>query len=252
MKILALGNSFSQDATRWLHDIAAAQGVDMLVGNLVIGGCPLELHDKNIREDNQTYIYEKTGCELRYISIREALLEEEWDAVTFQQASHFSGLYETYQPYLKRISEYVRGIRPNARQWIHETWAYEIDSDHPGFASYGRDQKKMYEMLRASYEKAALDIGAPILPCGTAFQIARSMPEFDYANGGMSLNRDGFHASWTYGRYMLGCVWLEMLTGESCLGNGFVPAWEQEDTPDKEKLARLQEAAHRAVMKRKA
>jgi len=31
-----------------------------------------------------------------------------------------------------------------------------------------------------------------------------------------------------------------------------VPVCEQEDTPDKEKLARLQEAAHRAVMKRKA
>lgn len=250
MKILALGNSFSQDATQWLHDIGAAQGVELLVGNLFIGGCSLETHDRNIREDRAEYLYEKTGCQPRYISVREALLDEEWDAVTFQQASHFSGLYETYQPYLNRISEYVHQVRPGAKQWIHETWAYETDSTHPGFAAYDRDQQKMFAMLKASYEKAAADIGAQIIPCGDAFQIARSMPDFDYGHGGMSLNRDGFHAGWTYGRYMLGCVWLERLTGTSCLGNGFVPRWENEGEAEKEKLMRLQQAAHRAVEER--
>ncbi|MGN1128615.1 MAG: DUF4886 domain-containing protein, partial [Candidatus Flemingiibacterium sp.] len=44
LKVLSIGNSFSQDAQRWLHDIAAADGVELLAKNLYIGGCSLERH----------------------------------------------------------------------------------------------------------------------------------------------------------------------------------------------------------------
>ena len=47
-KILAIGNSFSEDAARYLHQTAKAAGVDTKVVNLFIGGCPLERHWKNI------------------------------------------------------------------------------------------------------------------------------------------------------------------------------------------------------------
>ena len=40
MRVLAIGNSFSQDATTYLHQTAAAQGVALDVLNLYIGGCP--------------------------------------------------------------------------------------------------------------------------------------------------------------------------------------------------------------------
>ena len=51
MKILAIGNSFSQDATRYLQDIAASAGENLFVRNLYIGGCSLEMHAKNITEN---------------------------------------------------------------------------------------------------------------------------------------------------------------------------------------------------------
>ena len=41
MNILSIGNSFSQDAQRYLHDIAKADGVVLSAFNLYIGGCPL-------------------------------------------------------------------------------------------------------------------------------------------------------------------------------------------------------------------
>ena len=44
MKVLAIGNSFSNDAMRYLHEIAKADGVDMKTVNLFIGGCPLSRH----------------------------------------------------------------------------------------------------------------------------------------------------------------------------------------------------------------
>ena len=49
IKILAIGNSFSQDATHYLHQIAAADHVDMKVVNLYIGGCPLTKHAENLK-----------------------------------------------------------------------------------------------------------------------------------------------------------------------------------------------------------
>ena len=51
IKILAIGNSFSQDATHYLQQIAAADTVDMKVVNLYIGGCSLERHWNNIQSE---------------------------------------------------------------------------------------------------------------------------------------------------------------------------------------------------------
>ena len=254
IKVLAIGNSFSDDARTFVHQIAQAAGLDVVIGNLYIGGCSLERHWQNAMDDAAAYDYSKTGCENRPASIRQALEEDDWDYVTMQQASHFSGMPETYQPYLNQLSAYVRQYAPGAEQLIHETWAYEIDSTHPAFPDYGCDQSKMYERLRAAYDQAAGDIGgARIIPSGDAFQIARRHPFFDYAHGGQSLNRDGFHASLTKGRCLLGYVWVETLTGVSVIGNGFVPALPDypELTPTAEELAVLQRAAHEAVAARR-
>ena len=48
MKILAIGNSFSEDACRYIHKIAAADGQNIKTVNLYIGGCPLKTHYYNI------------------------------------------------------------------------------------------------------------------------------------------------------------------------------------------------------------
>lgn len=252
IQVLAIGNSFSDDARTFVHQIAAAAGVELVIGNLYIGGCSLERHWNNAQSDEKAYDYSKTGCENRPASIREALEEEPWDFVTLQQASHFSGKIETYQPYLNGLSAYVRKYAPQTEQLIHETWAYEIDSDHGAFPDYKCDQALMYRLLKDAYEQAARDIGgARIIPCGDAFQIARANPVFDYAHGGQSLNRDGFHASFTKGRYLLGCVWVETLAGVNVIGNAFVPTWPDVEPPTDEERLILQKAAHEAVERRR-
>ena len=85
-KILAIGNSFSEDATKYLHQTAKAAGVDTKVVNLYIGGCPLERHWKNMETGEAAYQYQKNGVLTeRHISIEEALQEEEWDFIITQQ-----------------------------------------------------------------------------------------------------------------------------------------------------------------------
>ncbi|PNT92810.1 DUF4886 domain-containing protein [Clostridium thermosuccinogenes] len=253
IKVIAIGNSFSVDAVEYLRDIAAAGGVDMLVGNLYIGGCSLKTHWNNACSDAKAYIYyrfdKNTREEASDVSIREALESEEWDIVTMQQASYDSGVYGTYEPYLSNLSRYVRNIRPMAEQVIHQTWTYEIDSDHEGFLNYNKDQLIMFNALKDAYSKAAKSLGARIIPCGEAIQKARASHLFDYANGGKSLCRDGFHASIPQGRYLLGAVWYEFLTGISILENPFVPYDENtSSSPTLEELAVLKQCAHEAVL----
>ena len=116
LSILAIGNSFSQDATAYLHMAAEAAGVETLVVNLYIGGCSLKTHWENMQGDLRAYHYEKNGVGMGLVSLREALTERAWDVVTFQQASHDSGLKETYFPYLRELSAYAKELAPGARQ----------------------------------------------------------------------------------------------------------------------------------------
>ena len=71
------------------------------------------------------------------VTSKEMLQAEKWDIVTLQQVSGNSGRYETYHPYLKLMSEFVRNCAPSAKQYIHETWAYEIDAQHGAFSYAG-------------------------------------------------------------------------------------------------------------------
>ena len=55
MRILTIGNSFSEDATRYLAQIARTEGENFEVVNLMIGGCSLERHYRNMLDDKKDY-----------------------------------------------------------------------------------------------------------------------------------------------------------------------------------------------------
>ena len=234
MKILSIGNSFSYDAHKWLHKLAEINGVEIETANLFIGGCSLHTHWENIEHNNAFYDYEVNGNHGEYqINIADALEKEEWDIITIQQASHYSGIFESYQPYLTEIIDFVRKKVPEVKIYFHQTWAYETDSEHSGFLSYNNDQKQMYNSILQASEKASMLIDAQIIPVGRVVQFVReNVPEFDYANGGVSLCRDGFHLSYDYGRFLAAAVWLRTLTGI----NISVEKFEDFDTSVLEKL----------------
>ncbi len=207
MKILSIGNSFSQDAQRYLHGIAAAEGVELFCQNLYIGGCSLETHARNLREGG-VYELERNGASTgTLITMQDALQSDDWDVVTLQQASHFSWNFDTYVPYIEEVAAAVRTLAPTAKLYIHETWAYEQDSvrltQELGYA----DQHDMLRDVVASYQKAADLIHADgIIPGGRAMMSA--------AERGIKVHRDTFHASLGAGRYLLGLTWYSTLTGQ--------------------------------------
>ncbi|MBQ8725955.1 MAG: DUF4886 domain-containing protein [Clostridia bacterium] len=208
MKILSIGNSFSCDAQRYLHEIAKARGDDMQTVNLDIGGCSLQTHCENLISDEPLYELEINGKSTgRLVSISCALQMDDWDVVTLQQASHFSADFNTYSPYMSVIATLVRKVLPKARVVIHQTWAYEDGSERLLVMAGFQTSKEMFEKVERSYLMAREEINADgIIPCGRAMYIATTE--------GLKVHRDTFHASLGLGRYLLGLTWYGFLTGK--------------------------------------
>lgn len=216
MNVLSIGNSFSEDAQRYLHGIAKADGVELNTFNLYIGGCPLSLHYENMLSEQREYTLEMNGQSTGFmVSLKEALLNREWDVVTVQQVSHQSPYYETYQPYLNKLVEYVRACVPGAKIAVHQTWAYQQGSyrlnEELGYSNH----TDMFADIKLSYKKAYNEISADfIIPSGEVFQSL-------IANGIEKVHRDTYHASLGLGRYALGLIWYVVLTGNDVKNNAF-------------------------------
>ena len=227
MKILSIGNSFSQNAQTYLHDIAKQNGVKLKAVNLFIGGCPLRTHYLNMLNDAKNYTFSFNGENVGLkVSISEALSSDDWDVVTLQQASHFSGNFDTYTPYIEELAEYVRTYCPKAKILIHETWAYEDSCDRFGALSKYTSSRDMYENIHAAYEKAAEAIEADgIIPAGAAMLAASEL--------GVKVHyTDGKHAGLGCGKYLLALCWYKYLTGKDIDNDSFdefeTPVTEEE------------------------
>ena len=222
--LLAVGNSFSEDALYYVHDICAAAGVPCMVVNLYIGGCSLQRHWENVISGEQAYQYQCNGhFDGRMVSLQEALAQEEWDYILMQQASHDSGQWETYEPWLSRLAGYLRQSCPGAELLLHKTWAYEQDSTHDAFERYHCSQQEMYKALSQCYEKAAAQLGVRMIPSADVIQAVRREQGFRYEQGEQSLCRDGFHMHMLYGRFLLGALFYAFLTEKDICENPFCP-----------------------------
>ncbi len=243
IKILAIGNSFSNNALRYLYPMAASAGREIKTVNLFIPSCPLEIHWKNMKSGEQAYEYELNGKSTeRRCSIDEALAEENWDFITFQQASEFSGMPETYEPFLTELYRYVKQRVPDAAYCIHQTWAYAID--FKGLERYENNQELMYERLCDAYKQAAARINAErFIPSGDVIQALRRSENFKNE----SFCSDGLHLD-PYGCFAVAAVWYSVLLGGDITKNTFCPKADM----DFEKMAVIREIVDAVVKRRES
>ena len=208
-KILAIGNSFSDNATKYLYSILKSFGVEeVVIGNLYIGGCSLKMHAENLLNDYPNYIYRKntTGDFVNYenYKISDAINDEQWQYITFQQASYLSGKRDSYDYNLEYL---INHLKRNALVGWHMTWAYETNATHPNFIDYESNQMKMYsDIIKCNKEVILLDKKIDFLiPAGTAIQNART----SYL--GDTFTVDGFHLE-PLGEFIVGLTWVLSIT----------------------------------------
>lgn len=244
IKVLAIGNSFSEDALEnYLYELADSKNIPIVIGNLYIGGSSLEQHVINAGNDAPNYSYRKIENGVKTstseTTIEQGILDEDWDYISLQQVSGQSGQFETYEASLPVLLEYVkeRATNPEVQYILHQTWAYAQSSTHSDFPNYGSDQVTMYnaivDAVRQAYETYDIDI---VVPAGTAIQNGRNTLIGD------NFTRDGYHLDLSIGRYTAASTWFEVLTGLSVVGNTFAPA-----TLNETEAAIAQHAAHAAV-----
>lgn len=224
MKILAIGNSFSDDATAYLEEVLHALGEkEIFLGNLYIPGCSLAAHAENAKTGAPVYEY-RTNCGEGWkttlgFSLPRAAESQPWDVISMQQASYDSGNPDSFSA-LKDLIAFVRkAAGKNARLAWHMTWAYQTDSTHGGFAAYNNDQRAMYDAILNAVQTCILPEKQfeLLFPVGTAMQNVRT------SFLGDALTRDGYHLSIPFGRYVAALTWARVLTGRSVENIPYAP-----------------------------
>jgi len=277
VRLLTVGNSFADNALSYLPKIVDAAGDKLVFARANLGGCSMERHWSCAEAYEADHLNPAGKPYAGKSSLAELLRKDTWDVVTIQQYSVLSHDVTTYRPYARNLHDYIHKVAPQATILIQQTWAYRIDD--PRFSPANKDaktphtQQAMYEQVRAAYHTIATELGIGILPSGDALYLVDTDPTwafhpdttFDAAkavrpelpdqthsmhagyawrkqrDGTTKLTMDGHHAS-PAGRYLIGCVWYEVLFKRSVVDNPFVP---EGIAPDFAKF--LRETAHRAV-----
>ncbi len=247
LRVLSIGNSFSTDAQRWLNSLSQAYGKEIETYNLFIGGQGLEGHLANFTSGTKAYLLERNGHPLQNeTSIQDALALHDFDVITLQQVSGLSGLADTYNPYITEIVSLIKEAQPDAELVLHQTWAYDEDSNHHDFPRYNNDRNEMYESIKDATNQVADELGIRIFEVGEVIQRLRNSEyfgtsgshEISYSpydnpitfpeaaedpNNPPSLVRDGYHLNEYYGRYAAAATWYATLTGDTISENSWTP-----------------------------
>lgn len=263
LKLLTIGNSFSDYPLSELTELAKAGGKTLVLGRANIGGTSLQRHagwleaaladpaDSRGRPYKNSRVFNLPGRDS--VSLPEALAAQAWDIVTIQQVSGDSYKPETYHPALDQLIAAIRQYAPQAEIVLQETWVYR--ADHPAFqGGDGFNQERMYAGIRETYRQLADQGGFRLIPSGDAMELARKSPRwtfvpdrnFDFKNphaGQLPRESGSLWAGWSWftpksgrvqlildgkhpsaaGKYLCGAVWYQTLFNAETVPVAYVP-----------------------------
>lgn len=242
LKLLAIGNSFSDDTMKFVGYIMKDMGIsDFSLGNLYVPGCTLDKHYDNAMTDAAVYEF-RTTTDGEWITkketpLKEALAYDDWEFISMQQQSDSHGRPETFG-HLDDMISYVQEHCPKATLLWNMTWALSSDSERAQFDYYDRDQMKMYNAITKTVQSLIVpkSVFKAISPVGTTIQNLRT------SYMGDTLNRDGLHLTYHLGRFAAGLTFFKALTGMDIDRCNYKP----EDVTDQDAAA-IKEAVNNAI-----
>jgi len=227
LKILCIGNSFSQDTTAYVAEIAKAIGYeDVVIANLYIGGCPICKHYRHLQEDLPAYRYDRNEgfgwTQTPNCKISDAIKAEKWDWISIQHGSSGGERYTEPSCYqdLPALVEEVKALAPSTTKIAYNlTWAGEPEFDRPEMIDFGRDQLALFAAICHTTQECVVPVPGidRVVPTGTAVQNARTTALKS------RMSRDGYHLSYDIGRYLAGLIFFAALTGVSVENVSFRP-----------------------------
>ena len=193
IKVLAIGNSYSNNTTKYISQIADATAGDTTVfaASLYYPGATLSLHvamieqwnsifaEHNLEETKQIYYSSEVPSTRKYDcltvgdktiktikSLYEAIRYEDWDYITIQQSPDGCDNFATYEPYLTKLYDYIQAEykRDDMKGktcppiLVHQTWAFNNDmAQNDAYQNYPvhyKNNTEMFKKVEEAYNKA--------------------------------------------------------------------------------------------------
>ena len=231
LKILAIGNSFTEYPLDYLGSMLSSSGCDttkVCIYAMTAPGQDLEYwlnayeagtHDANTvanKRVGSASVASGGGATTQPNSATVAsVLANDWDIVVFQQLSSKAATYSTYNPYLKKLVQAVRRHCPNKRVAIAWQMVWTRTTN---------PATSITNIVNATQQMCAYNGIDIIIPSGMALENAKGNSTLN-SNGG-SLLADGVHPARGVGKYVVSAAWWEALLAPhfdvSILGNTFV------------------------------
>lgn len=184
LRILAIGNSYSQDALAYVPFIMQNMGLDveLSIGILMMSSSTIQDHVNNFlnEEDAYTFYRYAPGAEswsnMGKKTIQYALDTYEWDIILTHQSSADVSSWNTHQPYLNRLVNLIY-----TKLTYNVKFAWVLSQIRPAQSNSGPNRTEAsiisrYEATAVNAERvkneSVFDI---VIPVGTAVQNARTI-----------------------------------------------------------------------------
>ena len=264
LNILMIGNSGCYYYVEELYGLLTAAGYkNVNVCNVYYSGCPLKTHWEWWKSGEANYEFFTTNADgrnkLESMSLEYCMQQRNWDVISLQESSskiRNGGGVQTHLPltrqYLTDLWDYIKEQFPLSRYLWHQTFAYQIGYDRNGYKMETPEQQRQDAETLREYSMAVCDeYQLERVNCGDAWQLVRD-GGYDNLCARLGINGnlgDGYHdGDIGGGQYLSACVWFEIITGQSCIGNTYRPDYAL----DENLVPTLQEAAQQAVAQRDA
>ena len=243
IKILSIGNSFSEDTMEHIPEIVKSLGYkDFKFANLYIGGCSIKKHYNLMVNDIAEYeYYVNSGdgwTQTQHFTSREKIKEEDWDIISIQHGTGDKSRYTSPESYadLPALIKEVKALsKKDVKIAFNMAWVAEPEGRHHEITSYGGDQALMYKNITIVTKEVVSPLVDVVSSAGTAIQNAR--PYID-----KKLTRDTFHVTRDLGRYIAGLTFIKALCGTDIDS----VTWCSEGVSDEERVIAIK-AANAAV-----
>lgn len=236
LKILDIGNSYTEDSTHYLPQIVTASGID--ISNICLykairGGASFKTwYDCYYDKDNVTYGLNKvlggldanitgTAAANNGEKFRNTLENNKWDLIIIHQVSTYAPYYDRWEEdsnagYLSKFIRLLRKHQPQATigfLLVHSYW-----SGYSGNTE--KSSLERWKLIAESAMKLRANYGIDfIIPYGTAIQNLRASS----LNNDYDLTSDGTHCANGIADYTAACTYYQSLFapryGVGILGN---------------------------------
>ena len=202
LRILAIGNSFTEDAMQYMDAMVKASGIDIsriCVSTLTEGSSNFETWLNKDYENKVFSLNRVTGTAvMQHEGKLRELLHQNWDVIVVQQSSTLSYDWKSFA-YLKGLEEKLLMYCTNPGLCLAFQLVWSHDHSEMPYVLEGN-----IACCKKMMNRYGIDL---IIPTGVAIQNARDTR----LNDDMYLTRDYWHLNKGMARYIATATWFESL-----------------------------------------